>query len=218
MLLVRVVIGLMVLFTLSIVLIRAQPYDASAVRALLLPTENCHAPCFMGMRPGETTLDQTVAFFRRRPGAHFAVQRSRADHNVPEQLTVLHWREDGSPISGSMTFANERLLELTLQGFRLYDIWLALGEPDGGQMATEIVYVNESRAMHLPTVHISFYRANGFRVNTPSTCLEFWQQFSYVVMGPEVVPDSLSRGPSLSQQRQIACEQERVYWRVISEG
>lgn len=47
------------LFMASLVLIRTQPYDDHAVRDLLLP-EGCPAPCFMGIRPGVTGVDDAL--------------------------------------------------------------------------------------------------------------------------------------------------------------
>ena len=42
------------LFALPVLLIRAQPYDDSELRAFLTPPEGCPVPCFMGIRPGVT--------------------------------------------------------------------------------------------------------------------------------------------------------------------
>lgn len=39
--------------------IHAQPYDDHELRALLMP-EGCEMPCFMGIRPGVTTVDEAV--------------------------------------------------------------------------------------------------------------------------------------------------------------
>jgi hypothetical protein len=47
------------LFTLVLILIHAQPYDDHELRELLLP-EGCPAPCFMGIRPGVTTVDEAI--------------------------------------------------------------------------------------------------------------------------------------------------------------
>jgi len=54
------VVLLMVLFAACITLIRAQPYDDSELRAFLAPPDDCPMPCFLGIRPGVTTLEETV--------------------------------------------------------------------------------------------------------------------------------------------------------------
>ena len=45
------------LFTSVLLLIHAQPYDDHELRELLLP-EGCPAPCFMGIRPEVTTIEE----------------------------------------------------------------------------------------------------------------------------------------------------------------
>jgi hypothetical protein len=50
-------------FAAVMLLIRAQPYDDHELRALLMP-ENCAMPCFMGIRPGVTTMDEAVKLLK----------------------------------------------------------------------------------------------------------------------------------------------------------
>jgi hypothetical protein len=54
----------MTLCTLAFAAIRAQPYYDSELRAFLLPPEGCEAPCFMGIRPGVTTVDEAIAILK----------------------------------------------------------------------------------------------------------------------------------------------------------
>ncbi len=51
------------LFTLFILLIYAPPDDDHELRALLMP-EDCEMPCFMGIRPGVTTVDEALKLLR----------------------------------------------------------------------------------------------------------------------------------------------------------
>ena len=54
------------LFTVSVVIIilaRAQPYDDRSLRQILLP-DDCAAPCFMGIRPGITTVNEALEILR----------------------------------------------------------------------------------------------------------------------------------------------------------
>lgn len=53
----RLVLIPLVLFSAALLLIHAQPYDDHELRELLLP-DGCPAPCFMGIRPGVTTMDE----------------------------------------------------------------------------------------------------------------------------------------------------------------
>lgn len=58
---------LALLFGVLITLIRATPYDNSALRAFLAPPSDCAAPCWYGIRPGQTTIRQAVALIQRHP-------------------------------------------------------------------------------------------------------------------------------------------------------
>ncbi len=46
------------LFAPAILLIRAQPYDDPGLHALLAQPAHCPMPCFMGIRPGSTMMDE----------------------------------------------------------------------------------------------------------------------------------------------------------------
>lgn len=48
------------LFVATISLIRAQPYDDAEMREFLLPPEGCDVPCWQGIRPGVTTVDEAL--------------------------------------------------------------------------------------------------------------------------------------------------------------
>lgn len=65
--LVKLIILLAALFTLAIGLVRAQPYENEAARALLLPPSNCPAPCWQGIRPDDTSIEEAFALLRAHP-------------------------------------------------------------------------------------------------------------------------------------------------------
>lgn len=57
--LLRLSLGWLVVLTMISVLIQTRPYDNPLLSELLTPPD-CLAPCFMGIRPGVTTLDETM--------------------------------------------------------------------------------------------------------------------------------------------------------------
>ena len=59
----RLVVIPFLLFTTVLQLIHARPYDDHELRDVLLP-EGCPAPCFIGIRPGVTTMDEAVKLLR----------------------------------------------------------------------------------------------------------------------------------------------------------
>jgi hypothetical protein len=52
------------LFTAALLVIHAQSYDDHELRELLLP-EGCPAPCFMGIHPGVTTVDEAMELLKK---------------------------------------------------------------------------------------------------------------------------------------------------------
>src|SRR5262245_29374883 len=55
---------LTVLFAACIGVIRAQPYDDADLRAFLTPGDDCRMPCFLGIRPGVTTLEEAAGILQ----------------------------------------------------------------------------------------------------------------------------------------------------------
>ncbi|MEZ4672409.1 MAG: hypothetical protein R3E39_31275 [Anaerolineae bacterium] len=55
----RLALYLILILCIPLIFIRTQPYDDHELRDLLLPP-GCPAPCFMGIRPGVTTVDEAV--------------------------------------------------------------------------------------------------------------------------------------------------------------
>lgn len=60
---VRLFFPVLLLFSVTLTLIRAQPYEDDTLQELLLP-DGCPAPCFMGIRPGVTSADLAALVLR----------------------------------------------------------------------------------------------------------------------------------------------------------
>lgn len=59
-------IPLFLLFFIPLALSRALPYDDQNLRAAVMP-QDCQMPCFMGIRPGITTVEEAVRLLRASP-------------------------------------------------------------------------------------------------------------------------------------------------------
>src|SRR5437868_2844239 len=59
----RLILTPFLLFSTALLLIFAQPYDDHELRQLLIP-KGCPAPCFIGIRPGVTTMEETLAILK----------------------------------------------------------------------------------------------------------------------------------------------------------
>lgn len=77
------------IFAAMIGLIRAQPYDDSALRALLTPPEGCPAPCFMGIRPGVTTMEEALVILEESEWVAEIVYPN--NHNPTDKINLITW-------------------------------------------------------------------------------------------------------------------------------
>ena len=75
-----------ILLTAVLLVIRSQPYDDYELRQLLLPT-NCPAPCFMGIQPGVTTIDEAVKILE----ASGWVKRIERITNSSGEMDSINW-------------------------------------------------------------------------------------------------------------------------------
>jgi hypothetical protein len=64
--LLRLTLPLIVLFIGALTMIHAQPAEGD-VRTFLQPAEGCTMPCWLGIQPGVTTLDQALAILSAHP-------------------------------------------------------------------------------------------------------------------------------------------------------
>src|SRR5690606_17874987 len=86
-LLLRFALLLTLLVALPIALIRAQPNNAAQLRAFLTSPDGCPAPCFMGIRPGVTTLDEAIAILE----AHDWVETVEVDTSGRDSYLSVKW-------------------------------------------------------------------------------------------------------------------------------
>lgn len=130
-LLLRHTLLLTVLLALPIFAIRAQPYDDSELRAFLAPPTGCPAPCFMGIRPGVTTVRDARMRLEAEPSLANTVGintprglRFRANH--PHSLiadSIFSYLEtDNNVIQWLRVHTN----------ISLGDVWVTYGPPDWG--------------------------------------------------------------------------------------
>ncbi|MBZ0280681.1 MAG: hypothetical protein K8L97_08055 [Anaerolineae bacterium] len=124
----RVIIPLILLFTGIIMIIRAQPYDDDGLHALLTPPEGCNAPCFLGVRPGETPLDEAGETLVIQPAVEQVVLTAGgelyglelAQSGAASAFTAPRFRVQSNRV---------RSILLQTEQLRWGDFWLALGPP-----------------------------------------------------------------------------------------
>lgn len=155
------------LFTVCIALIRAQPYDDSELRAFLTPPEGCPAPCFMGIRPGVTTMEEAIA----------VLEQSDADAPINRQTDGR-----GDLLSINTGYASDHLMRgISIQSnslnqvdsiyvgtqIRFGDLLLIQGVPS----QEEYQYL-EGFSRNLETTHyVGMYEAEDYSLEILARCL-----------------------------------------------
>ncbi len=150
------------LFTIVLILIHAQPYDDHELRELLLP-EGCPAPCFMGIRPEVTTMDEALQILR----ANDLVK------DVQSYATVIGWKwnnvksiwndsRGGKIIAKSDSQLVDTIILYT--NISIGEVQLTLGSPD-----MEIVGIPQGNAN--PYVgYVGIYQQYGLGMQTEVSC------------------------------------------------
>jgi hypothetical protein len=127
-------IALLSIPLLVILLIRSQPYEDRALHQLIIPP-GCAAPCFLGIRPGVTTVTDMVGLLEASGWVN------RADITVTTRFNVvrLEWTWNGQ--QPTMLEGSSQAVATILAGFNDEK---ALGEPErvitGLSIRTSIPY------------------------------------------------------------------------------
>jgi hypothetical protein len=87
----RFVVLVIPVLTAMAALPRVRPYDDSAFRAFFMPP-GCELPCFMGIRPGETTVAEAITLLQN----HQWVRRVNLPPGGSGEVYVT-WEWDGTP-------------------------------------------------------------------------------------------------------------------------
>jgi hypothetical protein len=165
---------LTLIFALPIVAIRAQPYEDRVTPILI--DDDCPSPCFMGIRPGVTTMRESAEIL----DAHAWVANGQSD--FPKELrdapffdavlrkTVINWRWSPSRPAwivgdqrGSMTIQDARVLDIGIAThFRLGEIFLAFNNP------TEVYFSTSKDGQRFQ--YAGWYEQQGIVVITQGNC------------------------------------------------
>lgn len=143
------------LFTLCIALIRVQPYDDSELRAFLTPPEGCPAPCFMGIRPGVTTMEEAVAILGFYEPDEPVSQQTYRDNSMGLAARYTSDSIVWHVSVGDSCSPNYVYSIFSSTNIRLADFLLVAGVPD-----REIIFHYESSATS--TEYIGIYQPEDY--------------------------------------------------------
>jgi hypothetical protein len=162
----RLILLPLLIFTAALVLIRAQPYDDHELRQLLLP-DGCPAPCFMGIRPGMTTVDEAMQLLQSN---HWVGQIE--NHTQSNLVGSITWDwSDQKPTwitkkpQGEIYIENGRVTLMTIYSdIPLGATRLVLGLPD-----TEIVDAKADQSREF-ALYWAAYNQTGLTIRSWQHC------------------------------------------------
>jgi hypothetical protein len=132
-LLVRSAALLLLAFALVIGVIRAQPYHDNAIRAFFTPPEGCAPPCWQGIRPGITTLEEARAVLE-----HYGILQG------PPTVQRWEWNETAPPFVrssvGRLVLWDRIVYQVDLPDvIGLSDVLITFGRPAWGRMRYDLM-------------------------------------------------------------------------------
>jgi hypothetical protein len=148
--------------------IRAIPREDAALYALLAAPDGCAAPCFLGIRPGETTRTQALAILR----AHPYVDQVEDDAlgvswrwKRPPQLGSLPDSSPGAPLFARIDYSGEAVGSIHMETSITWgDFLLLFGSPD------QVASVNISAPSVRYHMFGAVYREQAFEIQTMTRC------------------------------------------------
>lgn len=188
----KITAALTVLFLVPMFAIRAQPAGHDDLAVLLAPPDGCEIPCFLGIRPGKSTVSEALAVLRNHewisqprmsaPGNGFSViswqwsglQPALINDDYPGRLTFYWDEEDPSTLSPE----EARVETISLHTWvRMYKAQAWYGEPDSG---TANYYPEEdiryTAAYHQPTGMVQLATV----MNCPVNWLTYWDSHTRI--------------------------------------
>ncbi len=146
--------------------IRLFAYDTayySALHEAFTAPIDCDSPCFLGVEPYVTTVDEAAHILQSHPwiaGIDILDQQMRR--------VAIDWTWTGAQPSllnwyGGMTIRDDVVVSVTLDtDIPWGEFWLAFGRPQLGKLDFG--------------QHIGVYTEYGFLIRTQPSCFDFWQQ------------------------------------------
>jgi hypothetical protein len=198
-------VALTLLFTVCIGLIHAQPYDDTDLRTFLMPSGDCVMPCFMGIRPGITRIDDALNIVHTHPWVD-----SYTTHFSTNGVVLITWSWSGqqpdyidSRVVGGLSTGGTNFVDRIDFSTRLsmgsFVLWKP---PDGGGLRCTslprvtglFIHYNEDL---IAEVNISPIRC--LRGRCPITFDRLWFSPTLVTIGNNYLPHidylSLLRSP-----------------------
>lgn len=180
------------LFALFIGVLRAHSYDASALRAFLTPPDDCPMPCWQGIRPGVTNINDALHILEAHPWI------SEIQHpEIPyDKRTYWNWNAEPSGVinnavrgHGLPDWDNNAWSSIEISTVvPMGDFVLTLGKPDGLMiLAIRSNSIAGGSAQVEKMMPVLVYRDLGLMIynfiDCPARMDDFWNSWGMVVYG-----------------------------------
>ena len=178
------------LFLVPLFAIRAQPTRHDDLNVLLMPPDGCEPPCFVGIRPGRTTVDEALTVLQTHewiseprmsaPGNGFSLinwqwsglQPDLINDTLPGRLT-FYWDEEDPTVAAPGLARVETISIHTWIRMSKAQSWY--GEPDSG---TASYYPDEdvryTAGYNLPSGTVQLATV----MNCPVNWLTYWDSYT----------------------------------------
>ncbi len=158
------------LFCGALVLSRLIPNDSHALRAFFAAPDHCAMPCWAGIRPGVTRLDEAIQLLQQHPWVgHLSLEGELASGKT-SALIWWHWNGQQSPlidgqVDGRLISQNDVVQFIVISTrVSMGDARVVLGPPAQGRLMLDGADSTASRFDHL-TVY------DGLTLQSQATCL-----------------------------------------------
>jgi hypothetical protein len=157
----RLVVPLLLLSGALVAGVRARPAaDAPSLRAFFIPPAGCAAPCWLGIRPGVTTVDEALALLHahewvagvRQSGVFYDLQWSGSQPAWIDSGFHSHFRANGRLVDAIR-------IRTTLPNGLIFAL---LGQPDSGVINTPL---NQAGLRHTAR-----YEHSGAEISSLTAC------------------------------------------------
>jgi len=213
---VRVVVRLALIWSavmaVMVLLICAPRYDGSAVTSLFSAPCSLSMPCWQGIRPGTTTLNQALAILSTHPWIEQISEVNSSLKSETSGTVLIYWRWSAAyPFSDGVRTSHQQGIVVTDQGIvrQIYlttniplgDLWLALGGTD----ARTLNGLNDQLRLRIDNTALFVSDGIAATASLYSDCLtdlsSFWQTPVYMWLRDSLPPPDVSTPLNLQYQQ-----------------
>jgi hypothetical protein len=149
--------------------VRVRPSDDSNLRTFFTSSEECPMPCFIGIRPGITRIDEARRILRQHQWRQESLDYlDVADYSELDSGEMFFSQPDGTQrIKLQVRNNTIRVITNMQTEFRIGDIWLLLGAPESaygfidekGRLIQNLVYFDGTVLVGfvLPTCSVKLF-------------------------------------------------------------